>query len=248
MAYLGAGFPSSSTQSAVAGRTSNPSVTIIRGAIAAVVRDGRGQLVSLQMDEARAPGESGGPIVEERTGTLIGVSVSPLPGTASSTGGAVPVARRGSAQPIAYLIPADDVRRALAGQIGALDLTLKSIQPEAAELEIKAQVVDPKGMVNAVLVHVAPAAALTVVPYSDGSWPPLGDTRGVELRRGPDKASASGRVQVALSGQGPAPNSILVQTAHRYQNGQLVYSKPRAYDLPERPGRMHPPGIPSSRS
>jgi len=242
MAYLGAGFPSGSTQNTVMDRQGNPSVTITRGGIAAVLRDDQGQLISVQMDDAPTPGDSGGPIVEERTGTLIGVGVSQLRGTGNSSG--VAVAKRGSAQPIAVLIPADEVRRSLAGRVGAVDLTLRSIRQGAAELEIKAQLVDPKGMVNAVMVHVAPAAAGSIVPYSDGSWPPLRDTKEVELRHDPSTASASGRIQVALSGQGAAARKVLVQTSHRYQSGQLVYSKPTAYDLPDSPRRIHPPGTP----
>ena len=49
---------------------------------------------------------------------------------------------------------------------------------------------------------------------------------------------ASGRVEVALSGQGAAARKILVQTAHRDTRGQLVYAKPREIELPERPGRV----------
>ena len=37
---------------------------------------------------------------------------------------------------------------------------------------------------------------------------------------------------------------MLIQTAHQYQSGQLVYSRPRAYDLPGKPGRIYPTGAP----
>ena len=37
-------------------------------------------------------------------------------------------------------------------------------------------------------------------------------------------------------------SKLLIQTAHRYQSGQLVYSRPRAYDLPGKPGRIYPVG------
>ena len=45
----------------------------------------RGQLTSLRMDEGLIPGDGGWPIVEERTGTLIGVAV-----TASRAARAIP--------------------------------------------------------------------------------------------------------------------------------------------------------------
>jgi hypothetical protein len=51
-------------------------------------------------------------------------------------------------------------------------------------------------------------------------------------------AMASGKVQVALSGEGAAARKILVQTAHRDTRGKLVYSKPREIELPEKPGRV----------
>ena len=148
----------------------------------------------------------------------------------------------GSAQPIASLIPADEVRRALAGRVGALDLTLRSIEPGSALVEVNAQIVDPKGMVDAVRVRVAPGVAGTIVPYSEGSWPPVGDTESTELKRDSNSATASGRVQITLSGRGPETRKVLVQTARRYRSGQLVYSKPEPFDLPERPGRIYSPG------
>ena len=99
------------------------------------------------MDEGLTPGDGGGPIVEERTGTLIGVGVRKVRGTDYSSG--VAVAKLGSVDPIAFLIPADELRRALAGRVGALDVTLQSINKGTADLYVNAQLVDPKGMVSA---------------------------------------------------------------------------------------------------
>jgi hypothetical protein len=82
-----------------------------------------------------------------------------------------------------------------------------------------------------------------MVPYSDGSWPGLGKYDLVELRRDPTGASVTGRVPVQLGGK-DVPNRILIQTAQRYQTGQLVNSKPKEYDLPEKPGRAYPTGTP----
>jgi S1-C subfamily serine protease len=238
MAYLGAGFSSGGMLSTLIERGGDPSITISRGGIAALRRDERGHITLLQMDGAVMPGDSGGPVVEERTGTLIGVGVSHVSSMGDFIG--VPVARLGSVDPIGFVVPADEVRRALAGRVGALDLTLQSLQSGTADLQIKAELVDPKGMVNAVMVRVAPSATALIVPYSDGSWPRLPDTIEVELQHDPITASASGRVRVALRGQGAAARKILIQTVHRYRSGQLVYSNPRVYDLPDKPGRVRP--------
>ena len=58
----------------------------------------------------------------------------------------------------------------------------------------------------------------------------------------PRRAVASGQVQVALSGQGAAARKVLIQTAHKDLRGKLVYSKPKEFELPEKPGRILPPG------
>src|SRR5262249_23737287 len=151
-----------------------------RGAIAAIERDQYGQLASLHMDEALLPGD-GGPVVEERTGTLIGITVSHAPKTPDARG--VTVVRLGSSEQIALLIPADEIRRALAGRVSALDVALESTSKETADLKVSAELVDPKDLVKAVEVQVAPADSVTIAPFSDGSWPPLGKYEMVVLPR-----------------------------------------------------------------
>ena len=183
----------------------------------------------------------GGPIIEERTGTLLGVVVAHAPKTGDSS--VMALARSGAAEPIASLIPADEVRHALAGRVGALEVALRSINKETADLQVSAQLVDPKGLVKSVLVQAAPADSATMVPYSDGTWPGLGKSDRVELRPDQAGASVSGRVAVRL-GEVNAPKRIFIQTTQRYQTGQLVNSKPWEYDLPEKPGRAYPTGTP----
>ncbi len=222
MAYTGAGFPLGGMLSTINDSKGNPSVTITRGGIARLVTDEQGQLDLFQVDGSLQPGNSGGPIVEEKTGKLIGVAV----------------AKVGSVDTIGFVVPAEQLRRTLAGRIGALDLTLKGISKESANLEIKAQIIDPRRAVQAVLVRVAAASAGSISPSGDGTYPPLPNTTAVELQRDPKAGVASGQVQVALSGAGPASRKILIQTAHRDTRGQLVYSKPREIELPEKPGRI----------
>jgi S1-C subfamily serine protease len=224
MTFAAAGFPLGGTLAKLTGNKGNPSVTMAFGRIAALRRDDSGELRLLQVDRSLQPGNSGGPVVEDRRGILLGVAL----------------AAESSVDTIGFVIPADEVRRALAGRIGSLDLTLKSISRDSANLEIKAQIVDPKGAVQAVMIHAAPASAGTISPKGDGSWPPLPNTSAVELRRDPNapNPTAAGQVQVAISGQGAAARKILIQPAHRDTRRTLVYSKPRVIDLSERPGRV----------
>ena len=211
MAYTGAGFPLGGMLGKITESKGNPSVTITRGGIAALRRDDHGHVDLFQVDGSLQPGNSGGPIVEEKTGKLIGLAV----------------AKVGSVDTIGFVVPAEELRRTLAGRVGGLDLTLKTLADKNAHLVVKAQIVDPKGAVQKVMVHVAPASAGAISPNSDGTWPPLPNTTGVELKRDPKLAMASGDVQVALSGEGAAARKIVIQTAHRDNRGKLVYSKPQ---------------------
>ncbi len=200
----------------------NPSVSITKGRIVALRRDGHGQILLLEVDGSLQPGDSGGPIVDEKTGKLLGVAVAKL----------------GAAKTIGLVVPAEQLRKTLAGRIGALDLTLKEVQQNSANLEVKAEIVDPKRVVQSVVVRVAPASARKISPNSDGTWPPLPSTTPVVLQRDPKRPSASGHVEVALSGKGATARVVLIQTARSDIRGQLIYSEPLEIELPERPGRV----------
>jgi S1-C subfamily serine protease len=221
MHYNAGGFPFGGMLGKVSEASSkgNPSISITGGRIAALRRDDHGQILLLQVDGSIQPGNSGGPIVDEKTGKLLGVAV----------------AKNALVDTIGLVVPAEEVRKALAGRVGAVVGTRLEGQKGTADLEIKAQVVDPKHMVQGVVVHVAPASsATTLAPNSDGSWPPLPNTKAVELQMDEKTRSVSGRVQVPLAGEGAAGRKVLIQTAHRDQRGQLVYAKPKEYDLPEK--------------
>ena len=228
MAYTGAGFPFGGIMSKVNESKGNPGVTITRGGISRLVRDDHGHLDLFQVDGSLQPGNSGGPIVEEKTGKFIGVVV----------------AKMGPVDTIGFVVPAEQVRRTLAGRVGNLDLTLNAIDKESADLHIKAEIVDPEGGgVRDIVILAASASAGTVSPKEDGSWPPLPNSKTTELKRDPNAPTASGRVKVALSGEGAAARKVLLQSAFKDRKGQLVISKPKEFELPEKPGRIRPPGL-----
>jgi S1-C subfamily serine protease len=221
MTYVAAGFPLGGMLSKVTDNKGNPSVTITGGRIAALRRDDYGQVNILQVDGSLQPGNSGGPVVDDKTGQLIGVVV----------------AKVGSVDTIGFVIPASELRRTLAGRVGAIDLTLRQSPQGTAELSVKAQVVDPKRVVQGVVLHIAPVSAVgKLSPNADGSWPPLPNTTAFELKKDDKTASAVGQVKVSLSGKGADARKVLIQTAHRDVRGQLVYSKPKEFDLPQQPG------------
>ncbi|MGO9469812.1 MAG: trypsin-like peptidase domain-containing protein [Isosphaeraceae bacterium] len=218
--YICAGFPLGGMIGKVTETHGNPSVTITGGRISALRRDDHGQLNVIQVDGSLQPGNSGGPIIDEKTGKLIGVAV----------------AKVSSVDTIGFVVPAEEVRRCLAGRVGAIQLKRLDTSQTTA-LEVKAQLVDPKRLVQSVVVHVAPAAgASALAPDSAGNWPALPNTSPVELQKDDKTLTASGKVQVALGGQDEAGRKILIQTAHRNGAGQLVYSKPKEIVLPEKAG------------
>ncbi len=228
MTYIGAGFPLGGMLSKVTEGNGNPSVTITGGRVSALRRDAYGQLALLQVDGSLQPGNSGGPIIDEKTGKLLGVAV----------------AKVNAVDTIGFVVLAEEVRRALAGRFGSFDLTLESLsQQGVANLQVKALLMDPHFQVGSVVVHAAPALAVgKFTPNSDGIWSPLPNTKPYELRRDPRTSVASGNVQVALNGSGVNARRILIQAAHRDMRGRLFYCKPQEVHLPDQPGPLRESG------
>lgn len=223
MTYVAAGFPLGHIVGRITESQGNPSVTITGGRISALRKDEQGFLNVIQVDGSLQPGNSGGPIVDEKTGKLIGLAVAKVNGVDT----------------IGFVVPVEQLRRVLAGRVGAVDLTLQNDPQGTAELSVRAQLVNPKGTVKGVVVHAAPLSAGDGLrPKPDGSWPALPNTNPVELNLDAGSGTASGRVDVALNGQGADARKILIQTAYRDFRGQLIYGKPHEVDLPSKPGRI----------
>lgn len=226
MSYLGAGFPLAGVIK-VSENEGKPSVVVTGGRISSFKRDEFGHLLVLQVDGSLQPGNSGGPIIDEGTGKLLGVAV----------------AKASFADTIGFVVPADQVRRALGGRVGGLALTLESSDQSRANLMIKANLVDPKVQVAGVVIHAAPLSAVPKPsPNADGSWPPLPNTRPTELQRNPRAPEAIGRIQVALNGSGANGRKVWIQAAYRDMRGRLTYSRPKQVFLPDQPGPIREAG------
>ena len=227
MSYIGAGFPYAGVIK-VSKNEGKPSVVVTGGRISSFKRDEFGQLLVLQVDGSLQPGNSGGPIIDEKTGKLLGLAV----------------AKASFADTIGFIVPADELRRALRGRVGSLDLFLEpSKQQGVATLRVRAILMDPKLQVGGVVVHAAPLSKVgKLSPNSDGTWPALPNTQPTELKRNPRAAEALGRVQVALAGSGAAARKVLVQVAHRDLRGRLIYTRPKEVFLPDHPGPIRPAG------
>lgn len=224
--YLEAGFPLEETLKGTSATKTNPLVTVTGGRVAALHRDEAGRLSLIKIDGGLQASSRGGPIIDEKSGQLLGVAVAKI----------------GSVDPISLAIPAGELRRALNGQVGAVDLTLQKSDKSSAELQVKAQVVDPRRNVKGVAIHIVPAASNSLPsPLPDGSWPPVTKSKEVELAHDLNSDVALGSVKVALKGEGPASRKVLVQTGFKDAKGKYVYGKPREVVLPEQAGRILPP-------
>ena len=201
VAYTGSGFPFGGILSKVNESKGNPSVTITRGGISRVVRDDHGHVDLFQVDGSLQPGNSGGPIVEEKNGKFIGVVV----------------AKMGAVDTIGFVVPAEEVRRAWDGRIGALDLTMSAIAKDSADLQIKVQIVDPEGIgVHDIVVLAASAStAGAIAPKSDGTWPPLPNAKSAARYRryqgGDGRRQSQGLVKRRGGGRSQGAHSDCLQ-------------------------------------
>ncbi|WP_435016229.1 trypsin-like peptidase domain-containing protein [Tundrisphaera sp. TA3] len=228
MRYTAAGFPLGSIVNETIGNQGNPSITITRGSVSAMRRDEHGQLGMIQLDGSLQPGNSGGPIVDEATGGLIGVAV----------------AKSAMADTIGFVIPARRLREALDGRVGALAIEYVAGSGGMAELDVKAQTVDPKHRLRGVMAVAVAADNLgSFGPNPDGTWPPLPDASPIDLTLSPRASEATGRLRVAVGDR----RRVLVQTAHRDDRGTIAYDQPRPIDLPARPGTVADGGRPDDR-
>jgi regulation of enolase protein 1 (concanavalin A-like superfamily) len=228
MKYIGAGFPLGRSLNGISESKGNPRVTITTGIVGRIHNDEYGQITMLQVGGSLLPGNSGGPLIEEKTGKLLGVAVASLAVSGIDS--------------VGFIVTADELRHARDGRVGYIGVDLKAITTASADLEIQAQMIDPKRAIQGVVLKLAPSSEGSVKPASDGSWPPLPNSTSVDLKHDPNTLTATGRVQVPLKGEGAAARKVLIQPGYKDKRGTIVYAKPKEYELPEKPGRILPPG------
>ncbi len=228
MKYIGAGFPLGKSLNAISESKGNPRVTITTGIVGRIHSDEFGQVTMLQVGGSLLPGNSGGPLIEEKTGKLLGVAVASLAVSGLDS--------------VGFIVTADELRLALAGRVGMILVDIKSIDKTSADLAIDAQMIDPKRAIKGVVLKLAPSSDGSVKPAADGSWPPLPNSTSVEMKHDPNTLTATGRVQVPLKGEGAAARKVLIQPGYKDSRGLIVYAKPKEYELPDKPGRILPPG------
>lgn len=150
------GFPFGESLSSSA---KHPAVTISRAGVSSLRRDDTGRLVTVQLDGALNPGNSGGPVIAG-DGTVVGVSVASILGAQ-----------------IGMAIPAHEVSELLAGRPVQLSMTTTSDKKGSGRVECTVTFADPLKRVT--------AASLLVIPMSQVKEPPQVDRTGGYVRLSP---------------------------------------------------------------
>ena len=132
--YIGAGFPQGKQLNVISESTGNPRVTITTGIVGRIRIDEDDQITMLQLGGSILPGDTGGPVIEERSGKLLGVAVASRIVT--------------SIDSVGFIVPTDELRAAFAGRVGAIHLEVKAISPQSADLEVEAQLIDPRRQIK----------------------------------------------------------------------------------------------------
>jgi hypothetical protein len=77
------GYPYGTIKQEMSGARMNPTITVNTSSISSTTKDQFGRVSLIQINGGLDSGNSGGPVVEERTGELVGVAVSKIRGSSS---------------------------------------------------------------------------------------------------------------------------------------------------------------------
>ncbi len=138
------GFPFGKALSTSKG---NPAITISKGSISSLRLNDAGELAFIQIDGGLNPGNSGGPVVDEK-GRLIGIAVA-----------------RVKDSNIGLVIPSQGLTRMLNGRIDHIHFNLQQ-DKEAVSIKIEMRLVDPLTQLRSLTFHYAPGAGKGKQPVS----------------------------------------------------------------------------------
>jgi serine protease Do len=167
------GFPFGESMSASA---KHPAVTISRAGVSSLRRDDRGRLVTLQLDGALNPGNSGGPVIAAN-GKVVGVSVASILGAQ-----------------IGLAIPVLEVDELLAGRPLTIAVTGEAVRGGSAKLECAVTFADPLSRISGATLLAIPMDKVADLPQvgPDGGYVRLKEgMREYPLRVVDGKASAT---------------------------------------------------------
>jgi S1-C subfamily serine protease len=182
-----------------------PAITITKGTVSSLRHDESGQLRLVQIDADVNPGNSGGPVVDEK-GRLVGVAV----------------ARVVAAGKMGFAVPPEPLREMLHGKVNAVAFETLWVVKGHAEVNVLAGLIDPLGKVRDVALHyrLAPDVKALPRPDKDGVVPPLKDATRIWLKT--DRGKAKGRF--TLNGKGEERVLVAYQASWVTATGKTAVS------------------------
>jgi S1-C subfamily serine protease len=116
----------------------NPAITIGKGTVSSLRLDEGGELAYVQIDGALNPGNSGGPVVDEK-GRLVAIAVMTIKGSG-----------------IGVAIPAGQLTRLLKTAVGKPTFRVLEREGTSVRLQVQVPVSDPLAQLRSVALHYAP--------------------------------------------------------------------------------------------
>jgi hypothetical protein len=185
----------------------NPALNITRGTVTSLRLDRNGDVKLIQIDAEVNPGNSGGPVVDEK-GHLVGVAVSKLL----------------KARTVGFAVPVKPLAEILQGKVSQLAFDTIWVVKDHAEVHVEAQLVDPLGKLKDAALHYRLAkdkdAKGLPRPGKDGAVPLLDGAKRVWLKMSPGR----GMGRFTLEGTGSDKVKIAYQSSYVNASGKTVVS------------------------
>ncbi len=181
----------------LAGGQGNPAVTIGKGTVSSVRRNGRGELTTVQIDGDVTPGTSGGPVVDAR-GRLVGVAAATVRD------------RR-----IGFAIPAAVLADRLRGRLLDHHFAARPAAAGGLEVRVELSLFDPFDRLRGASFYYLPGEAPGAKKLAG-----LPGVRKVALRRGPGQLAGTFTLAAADA-------TVSFQAAYADGEGQAFLSNPR---------------------
>jgi S1-C subfamily serine protease len=196
----------------------HPNITVGKASVSSLREDETGKVRVIQIQGDLNPGNSGGPVVDDR-GRLVGIAVAKVAGTQ-----------------IGMAIPAGELFEVLRGQVGRLHFHMTRT-PGGATIRVEAELVDPLRKLKEVTVYYLPPgrSAEKIQRDKDGRWPALAGAVRVQLKLVHDRGTGEFTVTAKDSG----PIAVPFQAAYLNAEGRAIYNAPSVLSI-------NPPGKPPS--
>lgn len=197
-------------------------ITVTKGSISSLRGAGK-ELEDVQLDIDMNPGNSGGPVVDEK-GALIGVAYSGVSNTN-----------------INFAIPVPKLTLLLQGRIDP-PTTIQALTVQGqTQVRILAPASDPFGKLREPVLLYGSADELRMPPQGPQGWEKLAGAKSSQLTIQDANAAAT----LDLSPPAKGPLKVLAQVSYQTDSGQIVNSEPRTLTLGA-PGGPPPSGKPAT--